>query len=53
MLNYDEKLILILYYAEGYNSKEIAQILDINKNTVRSKIMRAKNKIKDTLKEVL
>ncbi len=53
MLNYDEKLILILYYAEGYNSKEIAQILDINKNTVRSKILRAKNKIKDTLKEVL
>ena len=51
-LDFEEKNILILYFLEGYKPKEIAQITGLNNNTVRSKILRAKNKIKDDLKEV-
>ena len=51
-LNVEEKELLILYFLEGYKPKEIAQITGLNNNTVRSKILRAKNKIKDDLKEV-
>lgn len=50
-LNLDERTILILYYVEGYKPKEISKILNINCNTVRSKLLRAKNKVKDNLKE--
>ena len=52
-LNNDEKNIFILYYQEGYTCKEISKILNINQNTIRSKISRGKEKIKNTLKEVL
>lgn len=51
-LNLEEKSILILYYIDGYKPKEIAETLDINSSTIRSKILRAKNKIKTTLEEV-
>ena len=51
-LNLEEKTILILYYIKGYKTKEIAKILSINNNTTRSKILRAKNKIKNDLKEI-
>ena len=47
----DEKTILILHYVEGYKLNEIAQILNIKDSTVRSKLLRAKNKIKNDLKE--
>lgn len=51
-LTSEEKTILILYYVDGYKPKEIAKILDTNDSTIRSKILRAKNKIKKDLKEV-
>lgn len=51
VLNEDEKNIFILYYQEGYTCKEIAQILNLNSNTVRSKLLRGKEKLKNTLKE--
>ena len=51
-LNTEERTILILYYVEGYTPKEIAKILNINSNTIRSKILRAKNKIKNNSKEI-
>lgn len=51
-LNIDERTILVLYYVEGYKPKEIAKILHINCNTIRSKLLRSKNKIKNNLKEV-
>lgn len=52
LLNQDEKTILVLYYYEGYKLKEIARILKIKDSTVRSKILRAKKKIKNNLEEV-
>lgn len=52
VLNNEEKTIIILYYAEGYNTNEISKILKLNTNTVRSKLLRAKKKLEKDLKEV-
>ncbi len=49
-LNDDEKLIITLYYLENYTSKEISKLLKINENTVKTKISRAKNKIRNSFK---
>lgn len=45
-LKEEEKIILTLYYYLGYSTKEISKIQKINQNTVRSKIARAKDKLK-------
>lgn len=44
-LNYDERLILTLYYKNKYTPTEISNILNINVNTVKSRILRAKQKL--------
>ncbi len=49
-LNDDEKLIITLYYLEDYTSKEISKLLKVNENTIKTKISRAKNKIKNSFK---
>lgn len=43
----DEKYrtILLLYYLEGFNIKEISTILDMNENTVKSHLKRGREKI--------
>ena len=38
---------IIFLYLKGYTSKEISSIINMNDNTVRTKIMRAKNNIRD------
>ncbi len=45
-LNNDERTIVAMYYSEEYTTKEISEVLKINESTVRSKIKRAKQKIK-------
>lgn len=45
-LNYEEKLIVTLYYNSKYSCNEIAGILSMNSNTVKSKLTRAKEKVK-------
>lgn len=52
LLNDDEKTIIVLYYAEGYKTKEIVKILKMKESTVRNKILRAKRKIQNDLEEV-
>lgn len=49
-LNYDEKIVLILYYKDNYSCQEIADILNTNVNTIKSRITRSKEKIKQTFK---
>lgn len=44
-LNKKERKIILLYYEYNYNCNEIAKILDMNPNTVRSKLSRAREKI--------
>lgn len=48
-LKYEDKIIIILYYMENLSDKEIAELLNMNENTVKSKRRRAKNNIKDIL----
>ena len=49
-LDSDERLIIILYYNENYTTKEISKILSMKENTVKSKLFRAKDKIKNNCK---
>ncbi|MDO4343999.1 MAG: sigma-70 family RNA polymerase sigma factor [Eubacteriales bacterium] len=42
----DEKyrMVLVLYYSEGFNTREIAELLEINEHTVKSRLVRARKK---------
>ncbi len=46
LLNYKERLVIVLYYSEQYTTKEISKILSTSENTVKSQLRRAKLKIK-------
>jgi RNA polymerase sigma factor (sigma-70 family) len=43
--------VIHLHYYEGYSTKDIASILDRNESTVRSDLMRARERLKNILKE--
>ncbi|NQU88691.1 MAG: sigma-70 family RNA polymerase sigma factor [Mariniphaga sp.] len=45
------RVVLSLYLIEGYDHEEISQILDISNSASRTQYMRAKNKLRDYLKE--
>lgn len=44
------KMIFSLYLLEGYDHREIAQILNVSESNSKSQYMRAKHKIKEILK---
>lgn len=44
------RVIFSLYLMEGYDHKEIAQILNISESTSKSQYMRAKRKVKELVK---
>lgn len=43
----DEKyrMILLLYYLEGFNTREISEILEMKENTVKSRLKRGREKV--------
>lgn len=45
------KLVIYLYYYENYKIKEITDILKMNENTVKTNLSRARDMLKDILKE--
>lgn len=45
------RVIFQLYLLEGYDHREIAQILGVSESNSKSQYMRAKNKIKEILKD--
>ena len=47
----DFRTVLLLYDIEGFTYEEIASIIDIPIGTVRSRLHRARNMLKDTLKD--
>ena len=49
-LKYEERIVIVLYYAEKYTTKEIAEILSVNENTIKTRLSRAKEKIKNNYK---
>lgn len=44
-----DRNIIYLYYFENYTVPEIADILQMNRNTVNSRLQRARNKLKEIL----
>lgn len=50
-LDQKERVIVYLHYYEGYTTAEIADILDMNVNTVGSKLRRGRMKLKTILEE--
>lgn len=49
MQSLDEKYrtVLLLYYGEGFKIREIAQILDMEESTVKSRLARGREKVKE------
>ena len=45
----DYRSVFLLYYGEGFHTREIAQILDMNENTVKSKLRRGRDRLKQVL----
>ncbi len=45
----DMRPIFLLYYGEGFRIREIAQILELNVNTVKSKLQRGRQKLKESI----
>ena len=43
------RTIIHLYYYEGYKINEISKILNINENTIKSRIARAREKLKEKI----
>ena len=43
--------VVHLYYYEDYSVKEIAEILNMKETTIQTRLMRARQKLKDMLKE--
>ena len=43
----DEKyrIVVILYYVQGFKTREIAEILQINQSTVRGRLAKAREKL--------
>lgn len=50
-LSLDLRLPVLLFYMEGYKTREVAQILRIPEGTVKTRLMRAKRKLKIMLEE--
>ena len=51
LLHKKYKIILYLYYYEGYKTKEIASMLKINESTIRSQLLKARMLLKQKLGE--
>ena len=48
----DEKYrtIIMLYYVQGFKTREIAEILEVNENTVRGRLVTARKKLEEILR---
>ncbi|MGM8216119.1 sigma-70 family RNA polymerase sigma factor [Bacillaceae bacterium W0354] len=47
-----DREVLILYYYREFSVEEISELLGVNQSTIRSRMMRARNKLKQELREV-
>ena len=45
-LNEDEKMAVILFYLEEFSTKDIGKILKVSENTIRTRLSRARKKLK-------
>lgn len=51
MLAPEEREVIYLFYQEGYTTKEMSEILEQNESSLRSKLKRSREKLKEILKE--
>lgn len=52
-LSAKNRLVIILYYLEGYSVREIADLLHMGESAVKNRMSRARREMKQTLKEDL
>lgn len=45
----NDRVIFLLYYGEGFNSREVAEILELNENTVKSRLRRGRKKLEQAI----
>lgn len=50
-LNYDERIVITLYYNSQFSCSQIAKILNTNSNTIKSRLRRSKEKLKKIYEE--
>lgn len=48
-LNYEERMLITLFYSEDLLVKEISNVMEIPQSTVTTKLSRARNKLKKIL----
>lgn len=51
ILNFEERQAMTLFYTEDLSIKEISKLMNLNVNTVKTRLSRAKGKLKKVLKE--
>ncbi|MGN0612613.1 MAG: RNA polymerase sigma factor [Porcipelethomonas sp.] len=50
-LSENYRLIMLLYYAQGFKVREIAQMLNLNENTVKTRLSRARKQFREIYTE--
>ena len=50
-LSPEERLTITLYYYEGYDTREIAQLTEVSEGTVRSRLSRGRSSLRAMLQE--
>lgn len=50
ILNEEDRTIITLYYNNDFSIKQISDLLNMNENTVKTRLSRSKNKIKEKFK---
>ncbi len=46
------RVVVYMYYYEDYSVKEISEFLGVNESTIQTRLMRARGKLREKLKEV-
>lgn len=44
-----DRIIFLLYYGEGFSVREVAEILELNENTVKSRLRRGRKKLEHVI----
>ncbi|MDO0824938.1 RNA polymerase sigma factor [Desulfosporosinus nitroreducens] len=52
-LNSDYRTVIVLYYVNGFNTREISQILNEKEGTIKSRLSRARAQLKSSYTELL
>ena len=47
-----EREVVAYYYLEGYTLREIGELLDVNENTLKSRLVKARRLLKEQLKNI-